>query len=278
MLPSGSTASTPATSERIVPNFSTCVPPALVDVSPPIVQLPRAPSVSGKRIPASWAAGESCSRMTPASATATRFSALSERMRVHPPQRQDQSASVRRRSGARGHAGVAALRNQRHAVLRGELDDVGDLFRRRRREDRGRGPMHPSAPVGQPRLDFGTVGDDGLWTEPLPSLGDQLRLSRPCRVALGTSAHSRQSGAMDRPPITLVVARAQNGVIGRDGKLPWHIPADLKRFKALTMGSAMVMGRKTFESLPGLLPGAQAHRPDARPRLERRGRRSRAQR
>jgi len=60
---------------------------------------------------------------------------------------------------------------------------------------------------------------------------------------------------MDRPPITLVVARAQNGVIGRDGKLPWHLPADLKRFKALTMGSVMVMGRKTFDSLPGLLPG-----------------------
>ena len=60
---------------------------------------------------------------------------------------------------------------------------------------------------------------------------------------------------MDRPPITIVVARAQNGVIGRDGKLPWHISADLKRFKALTMGSVMVMGRKTFESLPGLLPG-----------------------
>jgi len=60
---------------------------------------------------------------------------------------------------------------------------------------------------------------------------------------------------MDKPPITIVVARAENGVIGRDGKLPWHIPADLKRFKALTMGSIMVMGRKTFESLPGLLPG-----------------------
>ena len=60
---------------------------------------------------------------------------------------------------------------------------------------------------------------------------------------------------MDRPPITLVVARATNGVIGRDGKLPWHLPADLKRFKVLTMGSVMVMGRKTFESLPGLLPG-----------------------
>lgn len=60
---------------------------------------------------------------------------------------------------------------------------------------------------------------------------------------------------MQKPPVTLVVARAQNGVIGRGGKLPWHIPADLKRFKALTMGSVMVMGRKTFDSLPGLLPG-----------------------
>jgi dihydrofolate reductase len=60
--------------------------------------------------------------------------------------------------------------------------------------------------------------------------------------------------------ITLIVARADNGVIGRDGKLPWYLPADLKRFKALTMGQdgqgrPMIMGRKTFESLPGLLPG-----------------------
>ncbi len=55
--------------------------------------------------------------------------------------------------------------------------------------------------------------------------------------------------------ITLVVARADNGVIGRDGKLPWRLPADLQRFKALTMGRPMIMGRKTFESLPGLLPG-----------------------
>jgi dihydrofolate reductase len=59
----------------------------------------------------------------------------------------------------------------------------------------------------------------------------------------------------DRFRITLVVARSLNGVIGREGKLPWHIPADLKRFKAITMGSAMIMGRRTFESLPGLLPG-----------------------
>jgi dihydrofolate reductase len=66
---------------------------------------------------------------------------------------------------------------------------------------------------------------------------------------------ARQSGPMNKARITMVVARAQNGVIGREGKLPWHIPADLKRFKALTMGSVMIMGRKTFESLPGLLPG-----------------------
>jgi dihydrofolate reductase len=59
----------------------------------------------------------------------------------------------------------------------------------------------------------------------------------------------------DRPKITLVVARATNGVIGRDGTLPWRISADLKRFKHLTMGSVMIMGRRTFDSLPGLLPG-----------------------
>lgn len=60
---------------------------------------------------------------------------------------------------------------------------------------------------------------------------------------------------MARPTITIVLARAINGVIGKDNGLPWHIPGDLKRFKQLTMGSAMIMGRKTFDSLPGILPG-----------------------
>lgn len=60
---------------------------------------------------------------------------------------------------------------------------------------------------------------------------------------------------MTRPPIALVVARASNGVIGKDGGLPWHISADLRRFKALTMGTVLVMGRKTFDSLPKVLPG-----------------------
>lgn len=59
----------------------------------------------------------------------------------------------------------------------------------------------------------------------------------------------------DNYEIVLVYARAANGAIGFEGRLPWHIPADLRRFKALTIGKPMIMGRKTFESLPGLLPG-----------------------
>jgi len=55
--------------------------------------------------------------------------------------------------------------------------------------------------------------------------------------------------------ITFYLACATNGVIGRDGQLPWRLPADLKRFKALTMGKPMIMGRKTFESFPSPLPG-----------------------
>jgi dihydrofolate reductase len=50
--------------------------------------------------------------------------------------------------------------------------------------------------------------------------------------------------------ITLVVASARNGVIGKDGTIPWRLPDDLKRFKALTLGHTVVMGRKTWDSLP----------------------------
>lgn len=52
--------------------------------------------------------------------------------------------------------------------------------------------------------------------------------------------------------ISLIAAVAQNGAIGLKGKLPWHIPADLKRFKELTMGQIVVVGRKTFQTLPRL--------------------------
>jgi dihydrofolate reductase len=60
----------------------------------------------------------------------------------------------------------------------------------------------------------------------------------------------------DRPPvISLIVAMAQNGVIGRGNALPWRLPRDLKRFKAFTLGKPILMGRKTFESIGRPLPG-----------------------
>ena len=50
--------------------------------------------------------------------------------------------------------------------------------------------------------------------------------------------------------LKLIYARSRNGVIGRDGQLPWHLPADLAHFKQTTLGQAVVMGRKTWDSLP----------------------------
>ena len=57
------------------------------------------------------------------------------------------------------------------------------------------------------------------------------------------------------PRVSLIAAMSRNRVIGRDNRLPWHLPADLKRFKELTMGHHIVMGRKTWESINRLLPG-----------------------
>ncbi len=59
------------------------------------------------------------------------------------------------------------------------------------------------------------------------------------------------------PPLVLVVAVGRNGVIGGDGRLPWRLPSDLKRFKAITMGKPMLMGRKTFEAIGRPLPGRE---------------------
>ena len=55
--------------------------------------------------------------------------------------------------------------------------------------------------------------------------------------------------------LSLIVAASRNGVIGAGGKLPWRLPADLKRFKAITLGHPILMGRKTFESIGKPLPG-----------------------
>jgi len=66
-----------------------------------------------------------------------------------------------------------------------------------------------------------------------------------------------QSGDLDGGPLglTAVVAIAQNGVIGRDGDMPWRLGSDLRRFKKLTMGGVLIMGRKTYDSIGRPLPG-----------------------
>lgn len=60
---------------------------------------------------------------------------------------------------------------------------------------------------------------------------------------------------MNHPEIIFFIARADNGVIGDGDTIPWRLPEDQRRFKTMTMGKPMIMGRKTFESLPGILPG-----------------------
>lgn len=65
-------------------------------------------------------------------------------------------------------------------------------------------------------------------------------------------AHDTSSAT---PRVTIVVARARGGVIGADNGLPWHLPEDLRHFRATTMGHAIVMGRNTFESIGKPLPG-----------------------
>ena len=60
---------------------------------------------------------------------------------------------------------------------------------------------------------------------------------------------------MNSPKIVLVAARARNGVIGRDGDMPWRLPSDLRHFKAATLGTPVIMGSKTYRSIGRPLPG-----------------------
>lgn len=64
----------------------------------------------------------------------------------------------------------------------------------------------------------------------------------------------KQVQKLDDIKVAIVVARSKNFVIGRDGDLPWHLSSDLKNFKSITSGKPIIMGRKTFQSLPRLLP------------------------
>src|SRR3954463_7450929 len=72
--------------------------------------------------------------------------------------------------------------------------------------------------------------------------------------------------------ISIIVAAAENGVIGREGKLPWRLSADLRLFKQITMGHTIIMGRRTWESIGRALPGRRtvvvSRRPDFRTNVE----------
>jgi dihydrofolate reductase len=72
------------------------------------------------------------------------------------------------------------------------------------------------------------------------------------RMSLAGAGEKSQRQA---PLVSLVAAVATNGVIGRDGRLPWHLPGDLRFFKAQTMGGPVIMGRRTWESIGKPLPG-----------------------
>jgi dihydrofolate reductase len=69
------------------------------------------------------------------------------------------------------------------------------------------------------------------------------------------SADERAPTAADEVTLVLVAAVAANGVIGRDGAMPWHYPEDLRRFKELTTGHPVIMGRRTYESIAARLDG-----------------------
>ena len=72
---------------------------------------------------------------------------------------------------------------------------------------------------------------------------------------MGGDVRDRQVTGQGGPRLVAVLAMAGNGVIGRDNRLPWRLSADLRRFKAITLGKPVLMGRRTFESLGRPLPG-----------------------
>lgn len=95
-----------------------------------------------------------------------------------------------------------------------------------------------------------TARDDGL---PNVSWQDDDRAA--CCALLHIGASGILAGMNQTLPLCLIAALAENRVIGRDNQLPWHLPADLKHFKAKTLGKPIIMGRKTFDSLGRALPG-----------------------
>ena len=96
---------------------------------------------------------------------------------------------------------------------------------------------------------------------------------RGSRFALAPQDDGRASNHPTRDPIiALVVARAENGAIGIGGDLPWRLSTDLKQFRKVTLGKPVIMGRRTFQSLPRVLDQPPQHRALARAGLRRAGR------
>ena len=100
-----------------------------------------------------------------------------------------------------------------------------------------------------------------LWRRNLPRLDALAATPRIATQALALQPQPEAAQAQDRRSaltelrIALVVAMADNDVIGRQGRLPWHLPDDLQHFKALTLGKPVLMGRRTFDSIGRPLPG-----------------------
>jgi dihydrofolate reductase len=80
---------------------------------------------------------------------------------------------------------------------------------------------------------------------------------RPTPPGQNALVDGAAAGAVGTIPLVLIAAVAANGVIGADNRLPWRLAEDLRRFRALTQGHAVIMGRKTWESLTSALPGRQ---------------------
>ena len=130
------------------------------------------------------------------------------------------------------------------------IHTLGDAHVYANHFDQAREQLRPLS--GQLAADEAEPGRDGPLRLP-------LRGFRAVRLS-AAAAHPGGGGGMSltgtsEPIVSLVVAAARNGVIGRDGDMPWRLSTDLRRFKRLTFGLPIVMGRRTFESIGRALPG-----------------------
>jgi dihydrofolate reductase len=99
------------------------------------------------------------------------------------------------------------------------------------------------------------MGADALQSTRPPTTTSRLAGWPPRAYKFAMDIASNEAAAAGAAALELVVAVAENDVIGRGNSLPWHLPADLRHFKSLTMGKPILMGRRTYESIGKALPG-----------------------